>query len=324
MDQPPEKKQLYEKIADFVIIEIITSGLALILVVYGLQYMHLKYAWTEIVKFVAEETGLAGSGLFTEVSVIIKGIHDTPIFQFLLTGGGYNLIIAGAVITIFGLVLKLTITSSREEFYEGVARNIYEPGVIGIISMFAFQVITTISLLQLAEKAGYNSVLSAIDKTGAFSSGVQLFGAYSDVLLMGIYCIIMGSVFSAILKTRKVKNPLAGIIGSTVLNSGYAFVAYYALLRVLVFAKAVSLPGFGYSLGIFAITSTMSKATFMLSISMIILGFRIKGYARDRKKEKKHLHKAHHENLLHQEWDKLEERWHHPKQKPATPSAPHA
>ena len=309
-----EKKCLHERIAELVIEELIACGLTLILVIYGLNYFELKYAWTEIIKELAHEGGVVGTAIVAEASATVKAIAATPLFRFIMTGGGMNVVLAGIILVAAGIVLNFAIITKKEELYRTVGKNLYTPGIIGIIAMVVLQIITVVSLMELAGKTSYASVFSALDKSGTFSSGMTLLGAYSDILVTGLYCTIIGSVAYTLIKARKIRHPVAHIISRTMLNSGYIFLLYYAFLRLIVLAKSVSLPVLGQSLGLFAVTSRMPKPVFMLSIAMILFGIQIKRYADVMEKEKKAKARSEQkpdETLLHQEWDALEEKWKH-------------
>ena len=64
------KKKVSENIGEFLIGEMISGGLALILIIYGINYFALKFAWTKLISMLVQESGVDASSLGTELSLI--------------------------------------------------------------------------------------------------------------------------------------------------------------------------------------------------------------------------------------------------------------
>jgi uncharacterized protein YjeT (DUF2065 family) len=288
------KKKLYGKIAEFLVGEMITSGFSLVLIVYGVNYFSLKFAWKQIVVFLANQSGVVGKSLLTELTVIGDKIFSSFPFNIILSGEGFgNLIILGLIIAIIGIAIKIAMTPTKQEFYSDFASNFYVPGIVGIIATIVLQVVMIISLNQVARKSSFTEVLKALN-TVEFSSGVSMFGAYSDLFMAGIYLICIGSVIYSVLKVRQIKNPFLRIFAKVMVNSGFVFMIYYIFVRIISM-KFISMSIFGPVLGLFAVTAQMSNTAFMISILMIITGFEIKKYS-NRLKAK---HDRSHIDLFH-------------------------
>lgn len=272
------KKSLARKVADFAIGEIITAGLALIMIVYGLSYFDMQYAWTELVNLLAKETG-TGADVINEISFVASKLSTTFPFNLVYGASYSNLMLLGIFLSLVGLILLIAISPSKDRFWKELGKELIIPGVIGILVVLFIQILAIASFYQLAQLSSLSEVLHAAESSKALSSGQAFFGAYSDILVMGIYFVVFGSIVYTILNARKIRAALLRMVSRTALYSGFVFIGYYLFLRLIIL-KFIANSAFGPVLKVFAVTSSMSHTTFMISIAMIVLGMEMRKYAR--------------------------------------------
>ena len=274
------KKEFHHKLADFLVAETMTSGLSLILIITGIDYFSLDFAWSQIVSYFSQTTGLATTPLAHELSLIFGTLANTFPFNIVLNGDGFsNLIILGILLTAIGFMLKIAMTTSKAEFYEDMGLELIQPGIIGIITVVIMQIIMMFSLNQLVVGGNYAQMFELLAKTNAFSDGIALFGKYSIILFAGIYCVCIGSIFHSILTINKIRHPILPMISKTTLYAGTIFLAYYVFLRIIA-TSFVQHSFLAPLLGTFAVTSQMSNGLFMICIVMILLGREVKAYGK--------------------------------------------
>lgn len=273
------KKTFAKKVAEFMIGEIITAGLALIMIVYGFSYFNMQYAWTELVNMLAKETG-TGADLIREIGFLASKMSTVFPFNLIYSGESYsNLMLLGVFLSLIGLILLIAISPSKDHFWKDLGKELIIPGIIGLLVVLFIQVLAIVSFYQLAQLSSLKEVLAAAESSKVFSSGQALFGAYSDILVMGIYFVVFGSIIYTILNARKIRAAILRMVSRTALYSGFVFIGYYAFLRLII-VKFIADSAFGPILKVFAVTSSMSHTTFMISIVMIILGMEMRKYAR--------------------------------------------
>ncbi|MBW3000117.1 hypothetical protein KY339_05585 [Candidatus Woesearchaeota archaeon] len=260
-----KKKSFTEKIGKEIVDEVLEVGLSFLLVVFGINYFNLESKWVEAGSLIADRVGINSF----EVTLMWDKIANTFPFSFIGAHSDMALII-GLLICIVGFAIKITTIKSRNEFIRDLGKILLIPGVIGIVALIIVQLLTMSSINELLVRSSLASTQLALNHIQA---GVMIWSMMGVLFLVGLFSLIIGAVLVYVIRSVGGKPVILHLTGKFLTVIGWIGLGFYILIRILAMESiANSLYGSNV-LKLFAFSWYLGKGTFMVSASMLALGY---------------------------------------------------
>ncbi len=253
------KKSISDRVAEEAIDEIMMAGLAFLLVVAGVNYFNMKWAWAEI---------LAGAASGTEVGVMLNALAQVFPFKYLFVQYDFwGALVIAVCLTVLGISLKAFTVRTKGKFIIDIGRNIYVPAVIGLVVILALQLWTAFNV---------DDYLTTHSITRPeFGSGYFIWQTYGQLFLIGASLLVIGAIVRLIGEKNDSRKTL--LVGDTMFNGAFVLILYYILVRVLAL-DVVLYSGFGQIMRLFIISNQYSGFTIIVCVFMFTFGRALKRY----------------------------------------------
>lgn len=277
------KQSITEKIGEELVDNVLEAGLAILLVMSGINYFNLDNKWVEAMKLLTDRVGLGSSE--KEISMMMSSVANTFPFNFVQQHQGWTLAI-GIMLCIVGIVAKVLTLRSKEELIRDIGEIIFVPGIIGVVSIVFIQIMTVNSINDLMLRAQLVTTQLAFSKA---DSGAMIWNMMGLLFLIGFFSLIFGSMIYYITKSLGRKPLPLFLFGKFLVVIGWFGLIYYAVIRLFAMdIVAQSLYG-GNILKLFAVAWYISRGTFIVAVCMFALGYTLYSYGRKEIKRKRKL-----------------------------------
>jgi len=275
------RKSISDRIAEEFIDEIMMAGLAFLLVVAGVNYFNMKWAWTEILGKAAAGAGLTGTTAGAEVTRMLASLAQTFPFKYLFAQYDFWGALAIAIIlTTAGIMLKAFTVRTKGKFIIDIGKNIYVPAIIGLVVIVilqlwtAFNVDDYITTNQLARPE--------------FATGYFIWNTYGQLFLLGASLLVIGAIVKLVGEKNDSKKSI--LVGDTMFNGAIILIIYYVIIRIMALELFIY-SDIGKVMKLFIISTQYANFTIIVCIFMFTFGRALKRYG---------LHVLKHERREHQ------------------------
>jgi hypothetical protein len=272
-----------EKIGEELVDNVLEAGLAILLVMSGINYFNLDSKWIEAMKLLTDRVGLGSSE--KEISMMMSSVANTFPFNFIQQHQGWTLAI-GIFLCVAGVIAKILTLKSKEELIRDIGEIIFVPGIIGVVSIVFIQIMTVNSINDLMLRAQLVSTQLAFSKA---DSATMIWNMMGLIFLIGFFALIFGSMIYYITKSLGRKPLPLFLFGKFLTVVGWFGLIYYAVIRLFAM-DVVAQSLFGSNIiKLFAVSWYISRGTFIVTVLMFALGYTLYSYGRKEIKRKRKL-----------------------------------
>lgn len=272
------KKSLSTRIAEEAINETMMAGIAFLLVVMGINYFNMKWAWLKIIGQATSSVSSAAAS--AEVSRMLATLTNTFPFKFLF--GQYDFwttLIIASCLTLFGIGLKTLIVKTKGKFIIDIGKNIETPAIIGFIIIIALQIWTAVNVNKYLE--------TRIFMTPSLESGYFVWNTYGQLFLIGATFLVIGAIIKLVGEKNKARKTL--LIGNAIFTSSFILIIYYIIIRILTIDIILN-SSIGKGLSIFIISNQYSNFSIIVCVFLFTFGKELRRFGRVTLKIEKRLH----------------------------------
>ncbi len=275
--------KIAEKIAEEAIDELMMAGIAFLLVVTGINYFNMEWAWTSLIGKTGAAAGIASSAAATEFSTMITALTNVFPFKYLFVQYNFwGALVLAVVLTAIGVALKAFTVKTKGKFIIDLGSNIYMPAIFSFISIIALQVWSS---LRIDEYLTTHKLARP-----EFSSGYFIWQTYGQLFLIGASLLVIGAIVKLIAEKNKYRKLL--VVGDTMFNGAFVLIIYYLIIRILALEFMLNAE-VGKILGVFILSNQYSNFTLLACVFLFTGGVAIKNYGiAVLKHEKNEMHAA--------------------------------
>lgn len=256
-----------EFIANEFIDQILEAALALITISFGVNYFLLADSWLGAVGTYAAKSGTVIAG--QEANLMFNTIGETFPFNYLTVTTVNNVFLIGVVLLVIGFIIKVITTNSRAELVKDFGKILIVPGVIGLISVTAIQLMTTSSITNLFGRATLRTAESTVANT---QTGLLVWNMMGLLFLAGILMLFIGYILSLTVKKLGGKPVGLYLVGEFLVLLGWFSFAFYIVFRLLAIeALAGELYG-TTALKLFTLMWYASRSGFIVAVCLFAAG----------------------------------------------------
>jgi hypothetical protein len=265
------KETFSEMLGEEIINELMIAGFAVFLIVFGVNYFHMKWAWTEIIAKASEATGLSHTAAGIEAANMLSALaHTFPFNLLFVHGNSIGVFIIAIFMTVVGFTLKAFTVKSRGKFIKDLGKVVYIPAVIGFV---------VIIILQLWTAFNVDDYMATHDiARPEFEKGFFIWQTYGQLFLLGAALLVIGAVIKLVAEQnqlRKVK-----LLGDTMFNGSILLLFYYFIIRILAL-DVLTQTAVGKVLKLFIISNQTSSYTIIVCVFLFTFGRALKQYGID-------------------------------------------
>ena len=262
------KKKLSTRIAEEAIDEIMMAGLAFLLVVAGVNYFNMKWAWTQLIAKAGTAAGISQTAAGTEITNMISSLATTFPFKFLFVRYDFWSTLAVAIaLTVIGVVLKALTVKTKGKFVIDIGKDIQTPAVIGFIVIIALQFWTAFNI------DTYLRTRRFVEP--AFTSGFFVWDTYGQLFLIGAALLVIGAIIKLVGEKNVAKKTM--LVGNSIFNGAFMLLMYYFIIRILTLDTILSTSA-GKILTLFIISNQFSGFTIIVCVFMFSFGRELRRY----------------------------------------------
>ncbi|MFH1064594.1 MAG: hypothetical protein V1729_05915 [Candidatus Woesearchaeota archaeon] len=256
-------ESLSSRIAEEAIDEIMMAGIAFLLVITGVNYFNMKWAWADTLA----KTGSATPSMIgIEIKQMFGGITTTFPFKYLFVQHDFwGALTLAIVLTVIGLGLKAFTVKTKGKFLIDIGKNLYLPATIGVVGIIGLQIWSAIKV------EGY--LTKRAMALPEMSSGFFIWETYGILFLVGASVLVIGSIVKLI--GEKNAYPKTKMIGDAMFSGSCILIAYYIIIRALsleiVFNTSV-----GRTIEAFIISNQFSNIAIIISVFVFSFGLALK------------------------------------------------
>lgn len=274
----PRKKSLSDRIGEEFINEIMMAGIAFLIVMMGVNYFNMKWAWIEALGQVGASTGVTTTMAGSEITSMLSALTQTfPFKYFFVQYNFWGALILAVVLTGIGVGLKLFTTYTKGKFVIDIGKNIYVPAIVGLLVIVFLQFWAAINVDDYITTSGI--------ARPELVSGFFVWNTYGQLFLLGASLLVVGSIIKLV--GEKNRSGMAKLVGETLFKGSLALLAYYFLIRILTLDVFLD-TGFGRILELFVISNKFSNFAIALCIFMFFLGRELRKYGVAMLRREKH------------------------------------
>jgi hypothetical protein len=262
------KRSLSNRIAEAVINETMMAGMALFLIVMGINYFNMKWSWTQILTKAGAASGFTASAAGTEVSKMLSALADTFPFEYLFVQTDfYTTVIIAVALTVIGFVLKAFTSTSKGKIIMDIGNNIWLPAVVGF---------AVIMFLQLWTAFNVDAYLATHQiMRPDFGPGYFIWQTYGQLFLLGGALLVIGAVVKLIGEQNHSHKGV--LVGDTMFNGAIILLAYYFIIRIMSLDVIMQSEA-GRILKLLIISNQYSNFTIVVCMFLFAFGRALKRY----------------------------------------------
>lgn len=262
------QKKLSTRIAEEAIDEIMMAGLAFLLVVAGVNYFNMKWAWTQLIAKAGTAAGISQTAAGTEISSMLSSLATTFPFKFLFVQYDFWGTLAVAIaLTVVGVVLKALTVKTKGRFVIDIGKNIQAPAVIGFIVIIALQFWTAFNIdTYLATRRFIHP---------SFDPGFFVWNTYGQLFLIGAVLLVIGAIIKLVGEKNRAKKTL--LVGNSMFNGAFLLIIYYFIIRIITIDFFLDTSA-GKILTLFTISSQFSGFTIIACVFLFSFGRELRKY----------------------------------------------
>lgn len=271
------KKSLSTSIAEEAINEIMMAGVAFLLVVAGINYFNMKWAWLSVMM---DAAGSSHSAASAEVTRMLSALTATFPFNYLFGKFDFwTTLIIAVCLTLLGIGLKTLTVKTKGKFIIDIGKNIETPAVIGFIVIIALQAWNAVKVKDYL--ARYSFISPGIP------AGYFVWNTYGQLFLFGAALLVIGAIVKLVGEKNKARKTL--LIGNAMFSGSFILIIYYFIIRILAIDIVLN-SSIGKILTLFLISSQYSSFTIIACVFLFTFGKELRRYGRVTLKIEKRFH----------------------------------
>ncbi|MBW2968234.1 hypothetical protein KY362_07145, partial [Candidatus Woesearchaeota archaeon] len=218
-----KRDALSSRLAEEVINEIMMAGVAFFLVIIGINYFSMRWAWTKVLSGAASAAGFTETQAGIEVAKMLTELSSTFPFKYLFVQYDFwGALFIAVLLSALGIWLKLSTVRRGGKFFIDLGKNIYSPAVIGFILIIVIHIWLAFNVNEYVEDSGMPDP--------GIGAGFFVWEAYGQLFLFAAAALIIGAVIKLI--GEKNDQHVKMMVGETVFNGALLLLLYYLLIRV--------------------------------------------------------------------------------------------
>lgn len=251
--------------------QILEAAIAMIAIGFGVNYFLLADYWFNATEVIAKKAGLVASSN-SEIGLMMNAIANTFPFNYLVGTNLTHVFIAGIIMIIIGLFIKIITTESRAELVKDFGKILVIPGIIGVVSLIFIQLITSNSVNNLLSQASLRMTENLIVRA---DPGILVWNMMGMLFMLGLFLLFLGYILRHTIKRIGGKPVTLYIIGDAMIVLGWFGFIFYAVFRILAIESIAKLLYGTQSLKIFTLMWYVSRSGFMISLGLFAFGLAI-------------------------------------------------
>ena len=255
--------------------QVLEAALALLAVGFGINYFLLADSWVDAVGTYAKSSGTSIAS--QEISLMSSTIADTFPFNYLTQTTFSHVFIAGLLMFMIGVVIKVLTTDSRAELVKDFGKIFIIPGVVGLVSIIAVQLTTASSLTSLFAKATLRTAETAVSQT---HTGMFVWNMMGILFMIGILMLFFGYILAFTIKKLGGKPVIMYLFGEFMIIMGWFALAFYLVFRILAIETLANELYGTTALKLFTLMWYLSKSGFIAAVCMFAVGIVLYRYGR--------------------------------------------
>ena len=261
------KKSLSTRIAEEFINEIMMAGIAFLLVVAGINYFNMKWAWLSVMM---DAAGASHSSASAEVTRMLSALTATFPFKYLFGQFDFwSALIIAVCLTLLGLGLKALTVRTKGKFIIDIGKNIEAPAVIGFMVIIALQIWNAFKVEDYLARYTFLSP--------EIPAGYFIWNTYGQLFLIGAALLVIGAIIKLVGEKNKARKML--LVGNAMFSGSFILIIYYFIIRILA-VDVVLNSSFGKVMTLFLISSQYSSFTVMVCVFLFTFGRELRRYGR--------------------------------------------
>jgi hypothetical protein len=274
------KEKISSTIAEEVINEMMMAGIALVLVLAGVNYFGMEWGWLQGMGGATESPGLSHSVAAQEASRMITDLtHTFPFKYFFNQDSFYMAVVVAICLTALGLLLKAFTVKTKGKFIIELGKELYIPAIVAFFGIIILQVWTAFNV------SGY--IMKHNLSGPEFGSGYFIWNTYGQLFLFGAAMLVIGSIVKLVGESNKARKTI--MIGNTMFNGGFTLVIYYIIIRIISM-DVIMQSSAGKVLKIFIVSNHFSGYTIAACVFIFAFGRALRDYGVSVLKHEKRMH----------------------------------
>lgn len=271
------KRSLSTRIAEESINELMMAGIAFLLVVAGINYFNMKWAWLGIIR---DAAGASHSAASAEVTRMLSALTSTFPFKYLFGQFDFwGALIIAVCLTLLGIGLKALTVKTKGKFMIDIGKNIETPAVIGFFVIIALQVWNAV---KVEDYLGRYSLISP-----GLPAGYFVWDTYGQLFIFGAALLVTGAVIKLVGEKNKARKTL--LVGNALFSGSFILIVYYFIIRILAIDVVLN-SSVGKVMTMFLISNQYSSFTIMVCVFLFTFGKELRRFGRVTLKIEKRLH----------------------------------
>ncbi len=298
------KEKLSSTIAEEIINELMMTGIALMLVIAGVNYFGMEWAWLGGAGEATASPGISQSAAAQEVSRMITDLTHTFPFKYLFEQYSfYGTVIVALCLTLLGLLLKVFTVKTKGKFIIELGKELYIPAIVGFAGIIILQLWMAFNVSDYLLRKSI-----AMPEIG---STFYIWNTFGQLFLFGAAMLVIGAVVKLIGEKNQARK--TRMIGDTMFNGGFILVVYYIIIR-LISLEVVLDSEIGRVMTIFIVSNHYSSYTIAACVFIFTFGRALRRYGISMLKHEKRMRAM---DEMKQKYDFMKREY------GAKPAAPH-
>ncbi len=271
------KKSLSTRIAEEFINETMMAGIAFLLVVAGINYFNMKWAWLGIIR---DAAGASHSVASAEVTRMLSALTATFPFKYLFGQFDFwTTLIIAICLTLLGVGLKALTVKTKGKFMIDIGKNIETPAVVGFMIIIALQVWNAVKVKEYLAKYSFISP--------GIPPGYFVWNTYGQMFLFGAALLVIGAIIKLVGEKNKARKTM--LVGNAMFSGSFILIIYYFIIRILAIDVVLN-SSIGRVFTLFLISNQYSSFTIIACVFLFTLGKELRRYGRVTLKIEKRIH----------------------------------
>jgi hypothetical protein len=262
------KNKLSSTIADEFINEMMMAGIALVLLLAGVNYFGMEWSWLQGVKEAGgTSTAVSSAGAAEATAMITSLTHTFPFKYIFVEYNFWTTVIIALCLTVLGLLLKAFTVRTKGKFIIELGKELYIPAIVGFCGIIILQLWTAFNI---------DSYLTANKLARPeLGSGMFIWNTYGQLFLIGAALLVVGAIIKLVGEKNDAKKMV--LLGDTMFNGAFILIIYYILIRIIAL-DVVMESGAGNVLSLFIISNRYSTITIAACVFIYTFGRALRRY----------------------------------------------
>ena len=262
------KHKLSSTIAEEFINEMMMAGIALVLLLAGVNYFGMEWGWLEGIKAVGGASTVTTGVAAAEATTMINSlVHTFPFKYIFVSYNFWTTVIIAVCLTVLGLLLKAFTVRTKGKFIIELGKELYIPAIVGFCGIIILQIWTAFNVDNYL--AANN--LSRPEIGDAFF----IWNTYGQMFLIGAAILVIGAIIKLVGEKNDAKKMV--LIGDTMFNGAFILIIYYILIRMIAM-DVVMQSSIGNMLSIFILSNQYSNITIAACVFIYTFGRALRRY----------------------------------------------